>query len=174
MYSYTTVALVAATFTSYIQPCPAPPVVAAGLGAALGGGALGGIAGELFGKITDIFTGGDGETKRALDENAEGLGACVTQAMATKGHGVNAEPGEGTSIIIDGLPQACLAEFKKYNDDPASGAIAPLMGTTEFLNSTAIKVDGLHPEQLATISEQIKAQPPHHAPQRRAMRFEKY
>ena len=173
MYSDTTVALVAATFTTFIQPCPAPPLVAAGLGATLGAGALGGVAGELFGKLTDVFTGGDGETKRALDENAEGLGACVTQALATKGHGISAEPGEGTSIIIDGLPKVCLAEFKKYNDDPANAAAAPFMGTTEFLNSTAIKVDGLHPDQLATIENQIKTVP-QHAPQRRSMRFEKY
>ena len=172
MYAYTTVALAAATFTTFIQPCPAPPLVLGALGTAVLSGGVAGVAGNIFGQMTDAISGGGEKRAVPADDNATGLNACISQAVEQGGKGVGVEPGEGSSVIINGLPQVCLKEAQAYNADPKNGAMAPVMGTSTLLNSTAVKIDGINPDQLAKISEQIKANP--HPVQRRSMRFEKY
>ena len=171
MYAYTTVALAAATFTTFIQPCPAPPLVLGALGTAVLSGGVAGVAGNLFGQVTDAFGGGE-KRDVPVDDNATGINACISQAVEQGGKGVGVEPGEGSSVIINGLPKVCLKEAQAYNADPKNGAMAPVMGTSTILNSTAVKIDGINPDQLAKISEQIKANP--HRAQRRSIRFEKY
>ena len=166
MYSYTTVALAAATFVTFCQPCPAPPLAVAGLGTAIAGGAAGGVAQAVAGSAM----GDSGSKKRDSGSASSGITQCISEATEK---GVNVAPGDGTAIVVNGLPQSCLAEIQAYNADPKNGAMAEVHGTTTQINSTAVKLDGIPQDQLAKISDTIKALP-HPAPQRRSMRFEKY
>lgn len=165
MYSYTAVALAAASFVTFFQPCPAPPLGMAALGSAAASGAVAGTVGNV---LTQAENGGS--AKRSDDSAAAGIVSCVSQASEKP---PTMAPGEGTSVIINNVPQSCLAEVQAYNSQPHNGAMAALHGTTTQINSTAVRLDGMPNQVLGQISDLIKANP-QSQPQRRSMRFEKY
>ena len=165
MYSYTTVALAAASFVTFFQPCPAPPIGMAALGEAATGGAVAGTVGNV---LSNAESGGS--KKRDDSGAAAGIMHCVSQASEQP---PTMAPGDGTSIIVNNVPQSCLAEVQAYNAHPHNGAMAALHGTTTQINSTAVRLDGMPHQVLGKISDMIKATP-HQQSQRRSMRFEKY
>ena len=172
MYSYSTVALTAATLATFIQPCPAPPAVIGGLislapkliSGALSAAGSGAVAGAVSGAV------GQADQKRDDSQVPSGITHCFAQAMDNN---PTAEPGAGTSIIVNNLPKSCIAEVQAYNAHPANGAMAAVHGTTTQINRTAVKLDGIPDGLFGQIKDLIKAQPQAQA-QRRAMRFEKY
>ena len=155
MYSFTAVALAAASFTTFIQPCPAPPLAAAAFG-----GIVSAITGNALSK----------PSKRSDGGAQSGLANCVSESADNP---PTMAPGSGTSIIMNNMPQSCLAEIQAYNAHPANGAMAALHGTTTQINSTALRLDGMPHDVLGKISDMIKANPQLQH-QRRSARFEKY
>lgn len=162
MYSYTTVALAAATFVTFFQPCPAPPVALAAVS-----GAVAGTAGTVIGNAEQ---GGSSKRDAVSDAAVSGIAKCLAAASNTP---PQMAPGDGTSIIVNNLPPSCLAEVQAYNSNPHNGAMAAVHGTTTQINSTAVRLDGIPHEVLGQMSDLIKATP-NSQPQRRSLRFEKY
>ena len=163
MYSYTAVALAAATFVTFFQPCPAPPAALGLIGGAAVSGAVAAGTGE-------VLKGGEQKRDEASDAAVSGIAKCLAAASNTP---PQMAPGDGTSIIVNNLPPACLAEVQAYNANPHNGAMAAVHGTTTQINSTAVRLDGIPHEVLGQISDLIKATP-NSQPQRRSLRFEKY
>ncbi|KAG7006085.1 hypothetical protein G7Y79_00016g040700 [Physcia stellaris] len=145
MYSYTAVALAAATFVTFFQPCPAPPVALAAVS-----GAVAGTAGTVVGNAEQ---GGAQKRDAVSDAAVSGIAKCLAAASNT--------------------PPQMAPEVQAYNSNPHNGAMAAVHGTTTQINSTAVRLDGIPHEVLGKMSDLIKATP-NSQNQRRSLRFEKY
>lgn len=166
MYSYTAVALAAATFVTFFQPCPAPPA-ALGL---IGGAAVSGAVAGTTGNILSNAEGGAKRRDESSDAYVSGIAKCLQEASSQP---PSMAPGDGTSIIVSNLPSSCIDEVQAYNANPNNAAMAKVHGTTTQINSTAVRLDGIPHEVLGQISDLMKATPNSQS-QRRSLRFEKY
>lgn len=164
MNRYTTTSILSViAFIALIQPCPAPPLALAIAGGAIAAGASGAVAGGVSGAVNH-------HGRRNTDESST-FAQCVSDAANSGSHPV-VEAGPGTSVLIQNVPQSCMAQIDAYNAHPDITQLNMIHGTTTKVNGTTVTLDGMPAEVMTTIDKLIKS-PPSQGPKRRSLRFER-
>lgn len=132
-------------FLSLIQPCPAPPA---------------GVVGVLITFTTTIITAGallgsDIDARSELGSNAHGLDQCVALSINStqRIHTLSND-----SVVISGLPHACMVEIEKYNRHPQIVHLNSIHGSTNVIGAHSVRLDNMPAYALAAIAATKLAQ----------------
>ncbi|MCJ1453679.1 hypothetical protein MMC28_004027 [Mycoblastus sanguinarius] len=144
MKSYTAeLALSAVAFLALIQPCPAPPlVVGIVAGTTMGAGAA----------TAGAYAAGHHRAMRR--QNDPSFNDCISQGVTSQQQ-INFLA--NSSIVVSGLPQACMGEIESYNAHPQAAQMNTVHGSTTVLNSTSVSLDGM-PDYVVTAIKEAQAQ----------------
>lgn len=128
MYTSQISAVALVAAASFFQLCPAP-----------------------FALIPGLLSGG-GEKRSDVTDN---LQKCINNFRAETEHVQFI--GE-TSMVMEGVPAACMQEVKAWNEHPQSRLLEKDYGTVSIVNNTAIKFEGL-PEKTVDVIQGAMSKP---------------
>lgn len=141
-------------FTSLIQLCPAPPIVAGivggvalGAGAAIGGAAAAGHRGRK----RDVSSGANNNNTTATTLlRGSKMSACMAENLGADPPRIDKI--SDTSFVIGGIVPACMTAIRAYNDDPNIINLNAAHGTTTVINGTACFVHGVPKHIMSTMN----------------------
>ena len=151
MNSFTIGVLSVVAFVALIQPCPAPPAIAAIAAAAstvAGSAALSGVVGGTV--SAGVGAGIAAATKH--HNKRDGTEEATTPSFrACMGDIVSAHPplmlvGQD-SVVLNGLPGSCIDRINMYNSHPRIDDLNAMQGHVTIINSTAVQLSGM-PDHL--------------------------
>ena len=154
MNSFTIGVLSVVAFVALIQPCPAPPAIAAIAAAAstaLGSAVVSGVVGGTV--SAGVGTGIGAATKHHKRDGTEET--TTPSFRACMGDIVSANPplmlvGQD-SVVLNGLPGSCIDRINMYNSHPQIDELNAMHGHVTIINSTAVQLSGMSDHLLGYV-----------------------
>jgi hypothetical protein len=131
-------------FIVLIQPCTAPFIIPLAEAAAEAAGLAAGAVKPKDRRAPRATTPWKSTRAGAYQSGVWDMTSCAMDVFGSAS--LRVEMGSDSSIMIDGWPQSCMANFQAYNQYGSSGSS---YGTTTVVNETCVSVSGLGQEVMA-------------------------